>query len=102
MGDDAAFCVNCGAKVEIREKRVESPESGDRLHDYSITNNSSIAEPTKFKAKSVNIWKPIVVLIIIATVVAVPLITLSSISSLRNELDTFEYNIPFTGLTNVE
>ena len=91
------FCPECGATVEKHKNgyRVESEPT--RLHNTSIATS-----PTNGKKHSTKNLKPLLLIPIILFSLAVPLIVVSSLGSIRTPLGTLDYEIPSMEYPDVE
>ncbi|MBN1329191.1 MAG: zinc ribbon domain-containing protein [Candidatus Heimdallarchaeota archaeon] len=95
---DGSFCIFCGAKIEQRKLHSEPLKSSysEEVQGESIVYNRSKENEMKIKPKR----KGLIAIPIILALVIIPIITLTTISSIKIDLGTLNYDVPITaGMT---
>jgi hypothetical protein len=93
------FCFKCGAKIE-NYKELQEPSGNVRIISER-PNNLDDQDYVRIK-RSKRKFKPLLVILLIAGAIVVPIVVMSSISSIRSPIGTLTYDVPTTGIIDVD
>ena len=95
------FCFKCGAKIENYKELNES--SGNvRIIAERQTELDDQDYVIRKRRKPKKNRKPLLLIPLILGAIIIPLIIMGSISSIRTPIGTLTYDVPLTGITNVD
>jgi len=95
-----SFCFKCGAKVENYKELNESSGNVRIIAErqYELDNQDYVI---KKRRKSKKNRKLLLLIPLILGVIIIPAIIMGSISSIRSSIGTLSYDVPSTGITDV-
>jgi len=94
-----SFCYTCGAKIV--DKKIKSGLHSTPLNEDKRTDIQKPQEPRRVRGQSKQRRKRRIAATIVLGVILLPIITMTTLSSIRFEMGTLEYEIPDTGITSV-
>ncbi|MHA1354620.1 MAG: hypothetical protein ACTSR1_05555, partial [Candidatus Heimdallarchaeota archaeon] len=92
------FCFKCGAKVNVEES-VETPVKSSDVSDYYIPESTTQEEPRR---RSKANGKKIIVTVVIIAAILIPISITMGVLSIKVPLGTFEYEVPDTGILDID
>jgi hypothetical protein len=93
------FCFKCGAKIE-NYKELQEPSRNVRII-AERPNNLDDQDYVKIK-RSKRRFKPLLVILLITGAIVVPIVVMSSLASIRTPIGTLTYDVPTTGIADVD
>lgn len=95
------FCFKCGAKIE-NYKELHEPSGNVRIVSERSNNLDSQDFESKRRHRSKRHFKPLIIILLITGAIVAPIVVMSSISSIRSPIGTLTYDVPTSGIIDVD